>query len=204
MKNYFIQAIINRGIDKTLIDKISKEIPKEITIFYSSQYIRLAEKVKKSLETEHNIHSFAQVLGCSKPKLNSSIKSILLISDGKFHGESLAYETKLPVFILNAFGFSQISEDKIKQFQQSKKSSYVNFLNSKKVGILISTKIGQQRMAQTLNSNKFKDKEKYFFLTNNINTFEFENFPQIQSWVNTACPRIDLNSKKIVNINDLN
>lgn len=201
MKKYFIPAIINKKLDKSLIKKSSRELPKDIAIFYSSQYAELAKQIKKELQ--NNIHSFEQTLGCSKPKLSSKVRAILLISDGEFHGTSLECETNIPVYILNSGGLRKISQEQIKKMQQSKKSSLVNFLSAKKIGILISTKPGQQRLKQTLKSKKFNDKEKYFFISNNINISEFENFPQIKAWVNTACPRIDLNSNKIININDL-
>lgn len=200
MKKYFIPAIINKEIEESLINDVSKELPNDIAIFYSSQYIELAKQVKNKLNK--NIHSFEQTLGCSRPKLNSKTKAILLISDGEFHAISLAYDSDLPVFILNSHKLTLISEDKITKFKQNKKASLVNFLSAKTIGVLISTKPGQQRLKQTL-LKKFKDKKIYYFLANNINIAEFENFPHIQAWVNTACPRMDLNSNKIVNINEL-
>ena len=75
----------------------------------------------------------------------------------------------------------------------------MNFLNSKKVGILVSLKPGQERLKEALKLSKKLEKEAYLFLFNNISPAEFENFPQIGSWVNTACPRLDMESNKIVN-----
>ena len=48
---------------------------------------------------------------------------------------------------------------------------------------------------------KLKEKKCYIFVSDMINENELENFPFIQAWVNTACPRIV--SKKIVNIEDI-
>ena len=200
MKKYFVQAIMNKEIDESLLQKVSKELPRDIAIFYSSQYVELANQIKSQLGK--NIHAFAQTLGCSRPKLNPKIKAILLVSDGEFHAISLAYKSNLHVFVLNTNKLTKISEEQIKKFSQKKKSSQVNFLSAKKVGVIISTKPGQQRLKQAL-TKKLKDKEVYYFLSNNININEFENFPHIQAWINTACPRMDLNSNKIINIGDL-
>ena len=46
-------------------------------------------------------------------------------------------------------------------------------------------------------------KQSYLFICNNINTYEFENFG-LDSWVNTACPRMDMEDNKIINIDKLN
>jgi len=43
-----------------------------------------------------------------------------------------------------------------------------------------------------------KDKKYYIFFFDNLNEMDLENFPQIDFWVNTACPRIE--SKKVINI----
>ena len=47
----------------------------------------------------------------------------------------------------------------------------------------------------------FKDKQCYIFLCNTLSQYEFDNFPDIDIWVNTACPRIE--GKNIINASDL-
>ena len=95
-----------------------------------------------------------------------------------------------------------ISKKEIRDFESSKKGAYMRFLNSSTIGILISAKPGQQNLKRALNL-KLKDKEKYFFISNEINTNEFENFSEIGSWVNTACPRMDMNDSRIVNVREV-
>ena len=46
-----------------------------------------------------------------------------------------------------------------------------------------------------------KLKNSYVFICDNIDEGEFENFPGIDIWINTACPRID--GKNIINAEDL-
>ncbi len=180
------------------------DLPKQLALVYSSQYINIAKQVKKHLESNNfKITFFSQVLGCSKPKFPKETQTILLISDGKFHGVSLAYESSLPVYLYN-HKLEKISEKQVEDLKKKQKVAQVKFLNSKKAGIVISTKSGQQRIDKAIKlKNKIKDKDIYFFLTNNLNQQEFENFPQIQSWVNTACPRLDLNENQMINISEL-
>ena len=46
---------------------------------------------------------------------------------------------------------------------------------------------------------KLKDKNCYIFLADTVNPAEFENFPFIESWVNTACPRFADDNVGVVN-----
>ena len=49
--------------------------------------------------------------------------------------------------------------------------------------------------------NKIKVKESFIFVTNTFDIEQFENFNDIDCWVNTACPRIE--GKNIINLEDL-
>ena len=198
MKTLFIPVKSKISIDKYKILQLSKQLPKDLAIAYSVQYENQAREIKQILSKNHKISKFTQVLGCSRPKIKSN--AILLISDGRFHAVSLAQETNLPIYIYEANRLSKVSDKEIDDLKKKQKASYVKFLNSKKVGILVSTKPGQQNLKQAIDiKNKLSKKEFYLFICNNINTAEFENFPEIQSWVNTACPRIDMNDARIVN-----
>ncbi len=203
MKKLFVPCKINKHLDKSKISQL-KKIQKNLSIFYSIQYEDIAKDIKKNLSDSHNILNFSQVLGCSKPSISEKTEVILLISSGKFHGISLAYETKKPVFIFDNYNLKKISKKEIENFEAKKKTSYLNYLNSEKIGILISTKPGQNRIKKALElKDKIKDKEVYFFIANNLNFNELENFSKIDSWINTACPRLDLDSSKVINLKDL-
>ena len=79
----------------------------------------------------------------------------------------------------------------------------MNFLNADKAGILVSTKPGQENLKEAIEFKKKTKKKTYIFICNNINTSEFENFG-LKAWVNTACPRLDMNDYRIVNLSQLN
>jgi 2-(3-amino-3-carboxypropyl)histidine synthase len=200
MKTLFFPAKSTMQIDEKEISKLSKDLPKNFAICYSIQYKELAEKFHKHFKKRVSV--FTQVLGCSKIKFPKNTKSILLISDGKFHAISLAYESKLPVYLFSNNNLEKISQNEIEIFSRKQRGAYLKFLNSEKVGILISTKPGQENLKKAIKLNKkIKDKDSYLFISNNIDTSEFENFPQIESWINTSCPRMDMNNSSIININ---
>ncbi len=200
MKTLFIPAKLREITDKPKILEISKKLPKHIIIAYIIQHKDYAKEIKTILQKKHNITQFIQILGCSKLIPSKQTKAILLIGEGVFHASSLAYETKIPVYLLENNKITKIPDEELKKIRIKEKSSYINFLNSDLLGILISTKPGQEKLKTALSiKNKIKNKKSYLFISNNINTKEFDNFIQIQCWINTACPRLDLEHNKIVN-----
>jgi 2-(3-amino-3-carboxypropyl)histidine synthase len=195
MKTIFIPAEINSEIDSSKIFKISKKLPKNIAIAYSIQYKKIAFKIKEILSKNHKIVSLTQVLGCSNAKFIKNARAILIITDGKFHAISLASESKLPVYIFCNNKLEKVSLGDIKNVKKKKKASYLKYLNADKIGILVSTKPGQQNLKRALELKKHvKSKSSYLFIANNLNKSEFENFLDIGSWVNTACPRLDFDT----------
>ena len=126
MKTLFIPVKSKELVKENQILKILKPLPKDIIIAYSVQYENLAKKIKNLLG-KHNILSFIQVLGCSKPKIPKKAKAILLISSGKFHAVSLAYETKIPVYILNSNKLQKISKKDLEIIEKNQKISYLKF-----------------------------------------------------------------------------
>ena len=50
--------------------------------------------------------------------------------------------------------------------------------------------------------NKHKDKSFYFFLADTLDYNELNNFPFIDAWLNTMCPRVE-EDIKVLNLEDL-
>ena len=201
MKTIFIPAKINSEINIKKFQSLN--LPKNIAIAYSIQYKEIASKVDKILSKNHKITGIIQVLGCSRPKFSKDTQAILLVSSGKFHAVSLAAETNLPIYIVEADKLRKISKEEVDSFNKRKLASYMRFLNAEKVGILVSTKPGQENLKKALSlKTKLKNKKSYLFISNNIDLREFENF-DINSWINTACPRLDFDSS-VINLNNLN
>jgi len=203
MKTLFIPASSKLKASSYKINSISKKLPKNLVIAYSIQYKNLAYEIKKIISKEHNIKLIIQVLGCSKPKFSKEVQAILLLSDGRFHAVSLAKESKIPVYLFNGNKLEKISKNEIKISEKKQKVSYLKFLNADKIGILVSTKPGQQNLKKALEFKNKTKKRAYLFICNNVNVSEFENFG-LDSWVNTACPRLDMESSKIINIDKIN
>ncbi len=202
MKTLFMPAKVKSNVNEKAILEVSKKLPTSLAIAYSIQYLDAAKKIKEILSKTHEITSFVQVLGCSKPDFSKSTKAVLLIGSGKFHAVSLAIETNLPVYILYNNSMTEVSKKEIESLKTRKKASYLKFLNSDNIGILVSAKPGQENLKRALELKKsLKNKKSYILIGDNLSVNEFENF-NLDSWVNTACPRLDFDANAI-NIRDL-
>lgn len=195
MKTLFIEARRKLSLDKEKLRELEKLIPSTIYIAYSIQYKELAEKVRKELKNK-KILGFSQILGCSK--LETDAEAILLIGSGRFHALNLAISSGKEVCIFPEL--SKIEKSEIEKINLREKGKYAKFLLADRIGVLVSTKPGQDNLTLALKIKKqieSKDKKVYLFITDNINVSEIENFP-IDLWVNTACPGLSRDSNKVI------
>jgi 2-(3-amino-3-carboxypropyl)histidine synthase len=128
------------------------------------------------------------------------------VGSGRFHALNMALQG-YEVYIYNNSMLNKITKEDIKKLKENRQAAINNFLHSSSIGILVSTKPGQQnlRKAQEIKKKiekKYPEKNTSIFISNNINTGELENF-QIDAWINTACPGLANDSKKIINSEDL-
>lgn len=197
------------GIDICLDEPALKKLPKKIGLLATIQHLHKLEDVRKQLEScGKKAVTGGQVLGCdasNAKKIEDDVDAFLFIGSGEFHPIKIAMEAKKPVYTWNPFEktFSQADKKEIEKYEKKKKGALIRFLSSNKVGILLSTKPGQMNMNKALALAERKDKEYYTFAFDTLNMSDLENFPFIECWVNTACPRIADEKTNIINICDI-
>ncbi|PIN80578.1 hypothetical protein COV16_00645 [Candidatus Woesearchaeota archaeon CG10_big_fil_rev_8_21_14_0_10_34_8] len=196
---------------KNLVNKIAGKLPSEIVLIYSIQYKSYAENLMKELKKRgknvempqiDNTYNTGQVLGCSKLKTD---KDVLLIGSGRFHAINLAASSGKEVWVLDNENLSKITRGEVDAMMKKKKMLVNKFLHAGSVGIIVSSKYGQEKMklAKEIKTKiGKKGKKAFIFLADNINIWELENF-KADIWVNTACPGLFLDSNKIVNYGDV-
>ncbi|MBU0535350.1 MAG: 2-(3-amino-3-carboxypropyl)histidine synthase subunit [Nanoarchaeota archaeon] len=154
---------------------------------------------------------YGQVLGCSVPKIPDSVQQVLYIGSGRFHPIGIFLKTKKEVIAADPLSgrVSKITEKDVEALQKRRKGALAKFLTSESIGILISTKPGQigvqggeKRIKEI--QKKHNDKKFYLFAFETLDRTYLDNFPFIECWVNTACPRIfEDYSKGMVNLEDI-
>lgn len=209
MKILYIETRSKTKPEEYFIDEnFIKRLPKQIFLAYSIQFKGQAETMKKALEKQGiRVIGFRQVLGCTKLRVVPPC-TILLIGQGRFHAFNLAVQNpKHPLIIYSNGSSLAIGKRELDELRKKKQTSLSIFLSSKEIGILVSTKPGQENLkkAELLASKiekKYPQKKAYIFISNNISMRELENF-KIKSWINTACPGIASDNPRIANADDI-
>jgi len=193
---------IRKNLDIKLYNKEIAKLPKKLFLAYSIQYKELAKQIKSQLEQNNvKIPQFQQVLGCSK--VNTTLP-ILLVSTGKFHAQNLMLQTPILYKVENN-KITRVSDKEVSKIRVKKKTALIKYLKADKIGILVSTKPGQENLDKAIKLKKQlenKNKKPFIFISNNIDISQFENF-NIDSWVNTACSGIAMDNSNIINIDEL-
>ena len=149
-----------------------------------------------------------QVLGCNASaaeKIKDQVDEWLFVGSGEFHPIQVALKTEQRIWLWNPTTkeLGVLGQTRIDAWLKLKQGQLNKFLHAKKVGILVTTKIGQKNLMRALELAKNKDKEYFIFACDELDMNEFENFPFIDFWVNTACPRIPDQAINMINIDDL-
>ncbi|MBS3080182.1 diphthamide synthesis protein [Candidatus Pacearchaeota archaeon] len=224
MRILFIEAKYEKPV--YLTDNLRKYLKnkktKSIALFASVQFSNLDNfikeieklKIKVNITKAKRTSSVLQILGCDcykdtfKVPIIEQSDLILYVGDGLFHPKALLLsqiknEKIKPVIIYNpiAKDIRELTEKDIEQQLKKMKANLRKYLNAEKIGILVSIKPGQQylALAKKLKEQLVKEgKKPYIFVDNTFDLNALENYPFIQCWVNTACPRIGTDD--IINI----
>lgn len=203
MKTLFVHAHSTKKVQipESVIKKLPKPVGVVASIQFANQITSITKQIPDALEG-------GQVLGCNAAmasKLVSKVKAFLFVGSGVFHPINVALQTKKPVYCFNPYTneFKQVDHKEVEAYEKSRKGAVLKFLNAKRVGLIVSTKIGQKNLQRALQLKNKNDKEYYVFVCDTLDFRWLEDFNFIDCWVNTACPRIDDQLSGVVSINDL-
>ena len=214
MQRVFIETKYTGNL--TLPKKLLEQLPNKIALALPVQFLDFLDVIEEQLQSagkkvilfksKHGKYP-GQALGCAIEKFSGDYEAFLYIGDGKFHPTALLYENEKEVYCYNPFNDKVEVLDKsyLEKVQKRKKGQLAKFLSSDNIGILVTTKSGQNRSkkAEELREKLEKAGKKTFvFMANEINFNSLENFNFIDVWINTACPRI-VEDFKCLNTRDL-
>lgn len=172
----------------------------------------MVSKVKEYLESKGKTVTIkkgayydAHILGCNSTALDATADELIIITDGKFHAINNAIQLQKPIYVFSGLTIERVSQENIDTHNRKTLAKQKKFLMSKTIGIILSTKHGQHYTQLSNIKRKIGDMGKiaYVFECNNINVNEFENFPQIQIWINTACFGLARDDSRIINLRDI-
>ena len=216
----FVEARCKKPV---FIGKHVLKLTEKIGLVKTVKFIGKVKEVKSQLEkygkkvffgkgrhTKYN----GQILGCdvnSAVSVEKKVDAFLYIGSGLFHPIAISLKTKKDVFTFNPLTekFSKVDRKEAEKISKRNKGALIKFLSSKEIGVIITTKPGQEQLKKAFDlKNRFKDKNFYLLVFNTIDFGQLENFPFIECFVNTACPRIALDdsiktNKVILNLEDI-
>lgn len=206
MDRVFIEARKEGKIKEKVLKQLSKLGCDKIGLVTTLQYLDHLKEVEERLEDlEKEVYKAkgvetkyeAQILGCditAAKRIQEKVECFLYIGTGVFHPLPVALETGKPVYILNPNkGLSKLDRSEADKYRKKIIINKEKVKKADKIGILVSNKEGQENKDLAL---KLKDKldsrgkKTYLLYFNTLKPGSLINFPDIDGWVNTACPRI--------------
>lgn len=181
---------------------------KRIGLVANLQFLDSLKTIKESLENKGKIVKIGkgkfnpgQILGCdisSAKEIEKDVDAFLHIGSGQFHPLGLALQTEKPVYSLNLEkkeieNLKQLKEKFLKQ----KYATQALAKDAKVFGILISVKPGQLKLELAKKIKRIleeKGKKTYILVFNEIKPEKLEGL-EVDCYINTACPRITIESR---------
>jgi 2-(3-amino-3-carboxypropyl)histidine synthase len=155
-----------------------------------------------------------QIIGCNYNNVKSIAKEVdafIFIGGGKFHALGVALNTNKPTILANPFSEEALLMDnQVRKLLQKHWISIEKAKNAKIFGIFVGLKPGQENFSVALEIKRLIEKlGKYavIILLNEILPETLMEFPTIDAYVNTACPRLSFDAplkflKPVLTINE--
>ncbi len=214
----------DREVSSDLLHRLCTEIEgyKNIGLLYSIQYYPQFNEIKKMLEKEgFNIFigkgagiglGKGQIIGCkigAAKTIQDRVDAYVIVSGGKFHALGVSLWTGVPTFLVD------IPSNKI--FNLDRETSRIRsiiaykLLEAEKIdrfGIIVSRKSFQYNLSIARYCEKElkkRGKKAYIIIVDELSPQILMNFPDLEGYIQTACPRISIDDvmlykKPILNI----
>jgi diphthamide biosynthesis enzyme Dph1/Dph2-like protein len=221
-------------LPESFLSQLPKKVIFFLNIQFHHQYEALKEQLSNSgvtvatVRPKHAWHD-GQILGCSvedwtseegkelvkmrkdvKADDLSGVEGFVYVGDGLFHPKAILFKNDLPVYIYDPKTQKSrtLTKADIEQIIRARKAGLSAFYAATNVGVIVTTKYGQTRLKQVMKlEEKYPEKKFYYLLADVIDFSKLEDFAFLESFVNTACPRIMDDNEKVfkpmVNMEDL-
>jgi len=139
------------------------------------------------------------------------VDAFLFVGGGVFHALGIALSTSKPTFIADPYDNRAFSINSEARKILNQRWAWIQEAQSaKSFGIIIGLKPGQKRIEEAIKAKKQaekKGKTGYLLAAREVTPETILEFPSIDAYVNTACPRISIDapqkfSKPVLTINE--
>ena len=140
-----------------------------------------------------------QVVGCNYSNAKSIagyVEGFLFIGGGRFHALGLAISTFKPTVVADPYEKRAYSiDEEAQKVQRQRWTSIQEAQKAKNFAVLVGLKPGQKRLEEALTIREKLEKagkDAFLFAVREITPEVVMNFPTVDAYVNTACPRVSL------------
>ncbi|MCJ7714524.1 diphthamide biosynthesis enzyme Dph2 [Candidatus Bathyarchaeota archaeon] len=200
-------AKITKTIEKSLL--LLKEYTK-IGLVTTVQHIQTLKTVQALLVkagktvfigNSDQIHYNGQVTGCNYSNVKSiedKVEVFLFVGGGRFHALGVALSTIKPTILANPFDQkTYLLNTQVNKLLHQHWALIQKAKKAKNFGILVSLKPGQENFKNAMKIKKIIEnmgKNAVIILLREIVPEALMEFPTIDAYVNTACPRISFDA----------
>ena len=155
-----------------------------------------------------------QVIGCDYSNVKSvanDVEAFLFIGGGRFHALGVALSTSKPTVNADPYENRASSIDEEAQTMLKQRWACIEEAkHAKTFGVLVGLKLGQKRLNKALEIKEIAEKNgkaAFLFAIREILPEALMEFPSVDVYVNTACPRVSLDSsskflKPVLTVNE--
>ncbi|MEM2105515.1 MAG: diphthamide biosynthesis enzyme Dph2 [Candidatus Bathyarchaeia archaeon] len=155
-----------------------------------------------------------QVIGCNYSNATSIAKDVevfLFVGGGRFHAIGVALSTSRPTIVADPYEKTAFSIDKdAEKVIKQRWASIEEAKQAKNIAVLVGLKPGQKQFEKAVDlKQKLEEKGKSvcLFAVREVTPEVLMEFPAIDAYVNTACPRISLDDsskfkKPVLTVNE--
>ncbi|MCW4006570.1 MAG: diphthamide biosynthesis enzyme Dph2 [Candidatus Bathyarchaeota archaeon] len=147
----------------------------------------------------HRLSYAGQVMGCDFSNVKSvatQVDAFLFVGGGKFHALGVALSTSKPTIVADLYDNTAYTlTDEVQKIIRQRYASIHEAQQAKTFGVLISSKPGQQHLEDALQIKTALEKLGKAACLLSVREIVPEvllEFPTLDAYVNTACPRISL------------
>jgi len=140
-----------------------------------------------------------QVIGCdysNAKSISKEVDAFLFIGGGRFHAIGVALTTAKPTIIADPYEKSAYPiHDEVQRILKQRWASISEAKKAEKFGVLIGLKSGQKRVEEAVETKKKLEKngkKATLLALREVTPEALMQFPYIEAFVNTVCPRISL------------
>ena len=140
-----------------------------------------------------------QVIGCDFGNARSVLEKVeayVFVGGGRFHAMGVALATGKPTIIADPYEKRAYPiHDEVRRIIKQRWGNIAEAKNAKSFGVLISLKSGQTRLRAAMDIKEKLEQnglKATLFALREVTSSALMQFPRIDAFVNTACPRLSL------------